>query len=288
MQRTQAIVAALAVGWSVGCAFDGSQLDFTIDPDAETRCEVMPDHVRCDHVTITIATGALGLAAREVHFMHPVGEAPAAGWPVVILFQGSLHPADGFFEGDAADEYGGLNQARVVAALLDAGYATLAPDARYDGATYWDTNVVPYNVAWDTSEDHQLMVELFRLIEDGELGPLDASHLYATGISSGGYMTSRMAVSYPGRFDALAIQSASYATCAGALCDVPELPADHPPTLFLHGAMDDIVPIDTAHAYETKLEGQGTEVRFVEDGEARHEWLDAAPEEIVGWFGGHR
>ena len=46
------------------------------------------------------------------------------------------------------------------------------------------------------------------------VGPLDPSRLLAIGVSSGGYMTSRMAVSYPGKFRALAI--AAGASCRAA------------------------------------------------------------------------
>lgn len=271
-----------------GCAFDGDALDFAIDPDADARCAVSETDVVCDHVTVTFATGAFGVAAREVHLMHPLGEAPPGGWPAVLLFQGSFHSGEGFFEGHEGDEYGGLHQARLVARLLDAGYVVLAPEARYDGAGFWDTNVVPYDLTWDVSEDHQLMVELLDAIDRGALGPIDSTRLFATGISSGGYMTSRMAVSYPGRFRALAIQSASYATCSGVICPVPGLPADHPPTLFLHGAQDLVVPLFTAEAYAGALEAQGCPTRVVVDEAAGHEWLSVAPDEIVAFFDAQR
>lgn len=267
-----------------GCAFGGDSLDFEIEPGGASRCDVGEDQVVCDRVSLSFATGTLRLSGRRVHMMHPVGEAPAQGWPVAFLFSGALHSAGGFFEGSAGDEFGGLHQTRLVAALLDAGYAVVAPETRYGGSTYWDTNVAPYNVLWDTSEDHQLMVEILRAIDDGVLGPLDPSRLFATGISSGGYMTSRMAVSYRGRFRALAIQSASYATCSGALCDIPGLPEDHPPTLFLHGGADLVVPTASARAYADALADQGTRSEVIVDDGIGHAWLEVAPESIVEWF----
>lgn len=97
-------------------------------------------------------------------------------------------------------------------------------------------------------------------------------------------MTSRMAVAYPGRFRALAIQSASYATCAGPLCVVPELPEDHPPVLFLHGGADAIVPIGTMDTYADALEEDGIPTERVVEDTAGHAWLEVAPEEVVGWF----
>ena len=111
---------------------------------------------------------------------------------------------------------------------------------------------------------------------------------FATGISSGGYMTSRMAVSYPGRFRALAVASGSYATCLGPLCNIPsKLPSDHPPTLLLHGGRDSTVSISTARDYEAKLMSNGIESRFVEDPAAGHQWLSTAPDDIAQWFLAH-
>jgi dipeptidyl aminopeptidase/acylaminoacyl peptidase len=93
-----------------------------------------------------------------------------------------------------------------------------------------------------------------------------------------------MAVSYPGKFRALAIQSASYATCSGALCTVP---GDLPPTLFLHGERDDIVPIGTAEDYRSRLQALGVETMMLRDPQAGHEWLPQAPSAIAAWFAAH-
>jgi poly(3-hydroxybutyrate) depolymerase len=141
---------------------------------------------------------------------------------------------------------------------------------------------------YDATSDATFIPELLAEMEKGSFGPVDMTHLYATGISSGGYMTSRMAVSYPGRFRALAIESGSYATCLGPLCTIPDtLPADHPPTLFLHGAADTTVPISTARAYDDALKARGIETKFVEDAAAGHQWITAAPEAVLDWFTTH-
>ena len=133
------------------------------------------------------------------------------------------------------------------------------------------------------------MEQIFDALDDQSFGPLDPIAMFAAGISSGGYMTSRMAIQYADRFHALAIESASYATCGGPLCDVPDdLPTNHPPTLFLHGGDDKIVPISTAQTYFGKLEDRGVPVRFVTDSLAGHQWLDAAPGEITAFFDTYR
>jgi predicted esterase len=100
-------------------------------------------------------------------------------------------------------------------------------------------------------------------------------------------MTSRMAVSYPGVFRALAIQSASYATCLGAACVVPPLPKDHPPTLLLHGQLDATVPLFTAQLYDEALKQGGFSRELFVDPAAGHEWLAVAPEKVTGWFQSH-
>jgi poly(3-hydroxybutyrate) depolymerase len=121
-------------------------------------------------------------------------------------------------------------------------------------------------------------------IAQGTFGPLDVERAYASGLSSGGYMTSRMAVSYPGQFKALAIHAASYATCLGAACVVPGLPSDHPPTAFFHGDDDTTAPLWAAKAYEKALSDQGTATQFTTEANIGHAWLAAAVDGQTAWF----
>lgn len=251
-------------------------------PDG-VRCAVDGDRRVCAHETTALPTGAWG--PRTVHHQVPLGDPPEAGWPVAVLFQGSLHPASGFWEAEVDGAFGAWEQVAVVEALLDGGFAVVTPDAQGDGRTWWNTNVPPWSSAWETSPDHALMLALLEGLADGTFGAVDAETKFAAGISSGGYMTSRMAVSYPGEFRALAVQSASYATCGGSLCLLPEaMPDDHPPTLFLHGARDAIAPLGAMERYAAALEAEGVEVRSVVDPEVGHAWLPAAPDEVLAWF----
>lgn len=256
--------------------------DGPVEPTA--RCDEALGTLTCDHHTTTLWSGLGGYEPREVHWQLPLGDAPPAGWPVAILFQGSVFSAELAWIGNEFGAYGAYYQTRTIQRLLESGYAVVTPEAHLDGTTYWDTNIAPWNYAWETSPDHQLMLDIFAAIEDGTFGPLDSARLYATGISSGGYMTSRMAVSYPGQFRALAIHSGSYATCAAALCAVPSLPDDHPPTLFVHGAMDTVVPLWTMELYRSALETQNTPVEAVIDSLGVHMWLPQAPDEIPAFF----
>lgn len=253
----------------------------TDDASLGSRCTVTATMVSCPHETTALAT----TPARAVHYQVPLGAAPAAGFPVVVAFQGTSLPSELTWAGTTTDAYGLYYQALTVARLLDAGYAVITPDAAGAGTTYWDTNIPPYATAWTTAPDHQVMLSLFAAIDAGDFGALDGTRLYAMGFSSGGYMTSRMAVSYAGRFRALAIVSGSYATCGGSVCLVPAtLPADHPPTLFLHGALDTFVPLTTMQAYESRLHDQGVATRVVTEAAAGHQWIAAAPDEVAPWF----
>lgn len=256
-------------------------------PDASTPDAGLP---RCTESATTATCARETLAwdvrgeRREVHFQVPPGAPPAAGWPTVIVFQGSFLGADPSWDATAATPFGGLHQARLTKALLEAGFAVVTPEARGDGSTYWDTNIPPYAGDWESSFDHALMGKLLAELAAGTFGPVDAARRFATGISSGGYMSSRMALSYPGAFRALAIHSASWATCGGALCVLPSaLPAGHPPTLFLHGDADLVVPLATMTPYADALEAAGVHVeRFVRP--LGHAWHAEAPRVITDFF----
>jgi poly(3-hydroxyoctanoate) depolymerase len=269
-----------------GDAADGGST--ATDGGADSRCAESAASLHCAHHTLLISPGGLGLGNREVHWQVPLGDAPDGGWPVVLMFQGSFFSADTFWDAAPTAKYGGWFQTHVTRALLDTGFAVITPKTRLDGNYYWDTNVIGFSETWTSTDDHHLMLQIFAGIGSGQYGALSATRWYATGISSGGYMTSRMALSYPGKFRALAVVAASWATCAGALCTIPSpLPSDHPPTLFLHGERDEIVPISTMRPYAAALTAQSTDSRVVTDADAGHAWLDVAPGEVQGWFAGH-
>jgi poly(3-hydroxyoctanoate) depolymerase len=249
-------------------------------------CSETPTNINCPFTTTALSVP--GSVNRNVHYATPRGPAPAAGYPVAILYQGSFVPAVKYFAGQQGDKFGGYQQALVVKRLLDAGYMVLAPDAPGNGSTFWQTNVAPWNVAWDNSPDDKFVRSILAELEGGRFGQANMSRLYAAGLSSGGYMASRMAISYPGRFRAIAIMAASYATCSAALCAVPDgLSAAHAPTLFLHGEKDDVVPIGTSRLYSSKLIAARVDTAFRNDPNAGHEWIAAAPDAVRDWFAAH-
>ena len=126
---------------------------------------------------------------------------------------------------------------------------------------------------------------MFQAIRDGKFGPLNPDRKYATGISSGGYNTSRMAVTWPNEFKALVVHSGSYATCAGPVCLVPyDVASDHPPTKFIHGFLDPIVPWWTMNIYYDTLLYNGIATEQVTLPFGGHEWFKESPQEVLKWF----
>jgi len=282
----QATSSSSGAGGSGGSEADGGVEAGSPDGGAASRCTASSKQVWCPYETLSLP-GKLGVM-RDVVWQVPLGAPPAGGWRVVLLFQGSFYGPPLMFDAADSSPHGGYHLALTVKTLLDAGYAVLAPAAHVEGGLFWDTNVPPWTIDWTNAPDNAFMLSILAGIESGKFGALDATRMYATGISSGGYMTSRMAVSYPGKFRALAIHSASYAECSGPICIVPDtLPGDHPPTLFLHGDADLIVPIGTMEKYNARLVDAGKQTRVVVGKNAGHEWLAAGPQEVLAWFDAH-
>lgn len=256
---------------------------------ADSRCSeraktlLLPAKVSCSHKTTWIYSGLVG--ARQVIYQTPLGTPPAGGWPVVLIYQGSFFPLDNFTY-YSNQPFGGYYEGKLVRTLLDNGYAVIAPSAPAD--LFWHTNIPGLAQAYETSTDYDFLGNVFDAIASGHFGPLNSQRKYATGISSGGYNSSRMAVSFPGQFKALVIQSGSYATCSGPLCVVPdELPADHPPTYFLHGFVDLTVPWWSMQLYYDRLLQQGVETGLYTEPLGGHEWFAASPGKVLAWFNAH-
>lgn len=261
---------------------DAEAPDAPVDASLPTPlCEVDARRIACVRRTSVLDVDGV---ERAVHFQWPSTEPPAGGFPTVLLFQGSASPAGLAWVGERSGAFGAYWQADVIRALLAAGFAVITPEASFGGAGAWNTNVAPWNVAWESSPDNALMLALFDAIESGELGELDPDSLYAAGLSSGGYMSSRVAVTYEGRFRRIAIASGSYATCAGSFCAVPTLDASHPPTLFLHGGLDLVVPSSTMRLYADELARRGVEHEVVVDPAVDHAWIPASAERVVSFF----
>lgn len=248
------------------------------------RSLFLPGKVSCSYKSTWIPSSAL--SHRKVIYQLPLGTPPTGGWPVVVIYQGSFFPLNNFTY-YTNYPFGGFYEGKLVQTLLDNGYAVIAPSAPAD--LFWHTNIPGMSGnLYEQTTDFTFLGNLFSAIDNGDFGPVNGQRKYATGISSGGYNSSRMAVSFPGEFRALAIQSGSYASCSGPLCSVPdELPADHPPTYFLHGFIDMVVPWWSMNMYYDRLMYQGIPTDRHTETWGGHEWFKASPKKILDWFNAH-
>ncbi|MCJ8169353.1 extracellular medium-chain-length polyhydroxyalkanoate depolymerase [Atopomonas sediminilitoris] len=261
-----------------------SSLSVAQSPCSErSKTLLLPAKVSCSYQSRWIDSGVVG--QRKVIYQVPSGTPPAAGWPAVLIYQGSFFPLNNFTYYSNMP-FGGYYQGKLIQALLEGGYAVIAPSAPAD--LFWQTNIPGLAQAYELSTDFDFLNNVLAAMHGGAFGPLNRQRQYATGISSGGYNTSRMAVSFAGEFRALAVQSGSYATCSGPLCLVPDnLPSDHPPTLFVHGFIDAVVPWWSMDLYYDRLLYQGIATARHTELSGGHEWFARSPATIKAWFDQH-
>lgn len=252
-------------------------------PSDGSRCTLTDKNITCSYQSFEMPN-----AKRMVYFQVPVTPPPAEGYPVVLMFQGSFFGPKTTWQAHEGMVFGAFYQTQVVKTLLDAGFAVLTPAAPLD--LFWQTNIPPYDVHWQNCSDDLFMLEILAALNatNGPFGRCDPDHVFATGISSGGYMTSRMGVSLTSRFRALVVESGSYCICGGPACVVPPcgggIPVRHPPTLFLHGLVDPVVPYYTMKEYHSALEKQNTSTGIVTCDTCTHQWIPQAPASVLPWF----
>ncbi len=309
-RKTAAISASISVPWATAIAgLAGFGAAMAPMPAQAARCGLSADGTySCSMIATTqsykynlLGSCTGGNTARPVMYQVPEGTPPEGGWPVVFFYHG-LNPAappppDGpttFAPPDASSDLRHLTAS--IHELLDdpnntgKKYAVVLPKAALQLLVlrFWDTNLpTDYNL----SSDKCFFPALWSSIEGGDYGAgsqYNMDRRYAYGMSSGGYNTSRMAVSWNGDkvWKALAIHSASYAHCSGSLCSVPAtMPADHPPTKFYHASGDPVNPISTMYAYYDKLVAQGYVAEVKVNNEGHNLTADiVGPGGVKAWF----
>ena len=130
--------------------------------------------------------------------------------------------------------------------------------------------------------------------DDSSFGfKIDKTRMHAVGFSSGGFMASRMAFSYPGLFKSLTSLDGGYYNC---LVNCPEdyedsihlpLIKHHPPTQLLHGKYDDIVPYEWSENYNENLKTNSnveTNIVISNDG---HSWIENSENLCLDWIRKH-
>lgn len=227
---------------------------------------------------------------RSVYFQLPDGNPPSAGWPFVVFFQGSFFGPEFDWNLSASDPFGAIRQIDMFWELLTKGIAVVAPSALDSLA--WETNAPPYDVdpnLWYKSDDFLMMSELLNATASATLpfgAPLDNDNVFAMGISSGGYMTSRVAIDLPpGTFRAVVDSNGAYMTCLGPACVTPaKVPSTHPPTMLLYGGLDPLVPFWTVLDYQATLKASNVTVKAVRCLTCTHEWIPDAKASVVPFF----
>ncbi len=247
--------------------------------NAGSRCSESWYRISCSYNVTKVSSTSI--TKRDVFWQVPLGTAPADGWPVAIMYQGTAAPVE--FERTRYETFGLYYEAKTIKRLLDSGYAVLAPRAGANIA--WQTNLT--GILYPLSADYQFLNNLFDAIDSGVFGNLDGGSKFATGISSGGYNTSRMAVTWPHEFKALVVHSGSYATCAATLCLIPDLDSNHPPTAFVHGLWDPLAPWVAMDLYYDKLRDKGIPTGRL-NVSGGHEWFSGSANYIVNWFNQYR
>lgn len=117
---------------------------------------------------------------------------------------------------------------------------------------------------------------------------VDASRIYVTGLSMGGYGTWHMGVCYPERFAALA------PICGGGLWahGFPERAAalKNVPVWAFHGALDQTVPLQASQELVNVLQAAGGDVRLTVYSDAAHDaWTRTYDDPaLYEWFLSHR
>jgi hypothetical protein len=271
-QPSSVLITLLAIG---GCLTSGAAMADRCKANAQGRWTCTYQEIKHTFASNTGSACTGANKSRVVRWQVPEGTPPAGGWPVVFYYNGTV-----FFNSEATKPFTSTSTA-FGANFAEEGlheflddpegsgrkYAVIAPEA--PGSAFvqaWDTNAGVYT----GKDDYCFLPDLFKSVSEGRYGPASQYNMnkrFALGISSGGYNTSRMAVTFNdhSEWTALAIVAGSYATCLGPFCTVPKvLPANHPPTKFYHGTADIIVGINTMRPYYERLKSQGIVTEKVE------------------------
>src|SRR5260221_3001378 len=114
---------------------------------------------------------------------------------------------------------------------------------------------------------------------EGEYWTVDASRVYLTGHSMGGFGTWYLAYKHPEKFAAIAPMSASLVITAWA-SRLKEMPI-----WAFHGEKDNLVPVSDTQDLIDRLRALGNEVRFTVLPNRDHYILDAYEnQELYSWF----
>jgi len=248
--------------------------------------------------------GTITLNGREFIFKKP---SSGSNFPVIIVLHGGGQSADAWFSSNEQSQF-------VTDALAD-GYAIIAPNSGspiYSSCTI-QTKQWYYEKDWATLDDYDFFNEIFSWINSNQ--DLNSNRVYATGISSGGFMSSRLARSFgTSKLKAIAVHSSGDAdsithgdqsdlklctfgtggtipdACGPTFNNIDSpINTNHPPTLIIHGTYDGMVPVASGEHYYDELNSAGIQVtKFIKTTggiTACHSWFSESSQKILDWFG---
>jgi hypothetical protein len=300
MQQFSSSFVALSMSFTAviatGCVRSAESSDAPAENTNTVSAALSDCQINPDGTAFCARTGIRSVSNRNVYYRIGAntgpGYDPATGrHAAVFLFQGTSPDGVGEEDGTGGSNgpaatwnasftkpgrFGVWHQVATVVALVNAGYTVIQAAARYQCVFppsglcgyFWDSNI---GFRWFFGEDRPLVDALIQQIQPGTttFGAIDINHVCAVGISSGGYLSSRMANEYAGGINGnstvkdrrkpircVAIQSASYQNCGPESCSPPDLPPNHPPTFFLHDPADPTVDFQTMQNYLDKLDMQ--------------------------------
>lgn len=227
------------------------------------------------------------LSGRDIIFANP---SASSKLPVIIVIHGRTQSNGIWF--DYSKHQGIFTQK-----AINLGYAVIAPDSiepTCPGEKHW---------AYTTGDtvDLQFFNNIFAWIENNP--NLDSSRVYIAGISSGGFMTSRLALNIgtskikgvvvhsAGDADYSSITSAN--NCNTALNqNIPtNIPSTHPKTLLINGINDQLDPVIMGENYYSALTTAGISANIIKvncgSGTEHlicHDWFNENDYTILNFF----
>lgn len=136
----------------------------------------------------------------------------------------------------------------------------------------------PENSWWANDE----LDSLIALLDDvaGRYA-VDATRIYLTGMSMGGYGAWHLALRQPDRFAAIAPVCGGICGPAGRVCALKTVPV-----WVFHGAQDPTVPIAESERLVAALQGCGGDVRFTAYPDSGHDsWTETYDNpDLYAWF----
>lgn len=115
-------------------------------------------------------------------------------------------------------------------------------------------------------------------------GSVDTNRIYVGGLSMGGMGTYALVAANPDKF------AAAFAICGGGNTEMASRYAQNTPFWIFHGALDDVVPVEYAHAMNTALTDAGGKPILTIYPKANHNSWDPAfaEPELLKWLFAHK